>query len=112
MLKRVAVLLALDQSPGMALEAVGHVAAAMGTVAFPHQTPHRVVIRDGGRQTERRLKHMACGAQRGSCCGEDKFSMRVPGGAGRNLRESAPVFRMTRQTRVLLPNKLLMEHRH
>jgi hypothetical protein len=43
MLKRVAVLLALDQSPGMALEAVGHVAAAMGTVAFPHQTPHRVV---------------------------------------------------------------------
>lgn len=104
-------LLPFENSPSMALEAVGHVAGTMGTAAFRHHTPHSVVIQDSGGQAERRLKHMACGARSGSGRGEDKFSMRVFRGDGGDLRESAPMFRMTGQTRVLLPNELLMEGR-
>jgi hypothetical protein len=95
----------------MALEAVGHVPWAMRAAAFRHHTPHSVVIQDSGGQTERRLEHMACGARSGSCRGEDKFSMRVLRGVRCDLRESAPMFRMTGQTGVLLSNELLMEGR-
>ncbi|HEU4504161.1 MAG TPA: hypothetical protein VFR79_04980 [Nitrospira sp.] len=93
----------------MALEAVRHVAGAMGAAAFCPDTPNLVVIQDSGGQAERRLKHMACGARSGSGHGEDKVSMRVLRGMRCDVRESAPMFRMTGYTRVLLPNELLME---
>jgi hypothetical protein len=95
----------------MALETVRHAAGAMSAAAFGHHLPHNVVIQDSGRQTERRLKHMACGAGNGSCCGEDKFSMRVLRGAGRDLGVSAPMLGVTGQTRVLLSDELLMGSR-
>jgi hypothetical protein len=95
----------------MALKAVGHVAGAMGAAAFDHHSPHGIVVQDSRRQTERRLKHMACGARRGSCGGKDKFSMRVLPGIRSYLRVSTPVFRMTGQTRLLLSNELLVESR-
>lgn len=95
----------------MAVEAVGHVAGTMGAAAFRHHTPHSVVIQDSGRQTEGRFKRMACGARSGSCCGENQFSMRVLRGIRCDLRESAPMFRMTGQTRLLFSDELPMKGR-
>lgn len=95
----------------MALEAVGHVAGAMGAAAFCPDTPNLIVLQDSGGQAERRLKHMAFGARSGSGRGEDKVSMWVLRGIRCDLRERAPMFRMAGYTRVLLPNELLMEGR-
>jgi hypothetical protein len=95
----------------MALETVRHAAGLMSAAAFGHHLSHDVAIQDKGRQAERRLEYMACGAESGTCGGEDIFSMRVLCHAGCNWRDNTPMLGMTGQTRVLLSNELLMESR-
>lgn len=95
----------------MAFETIGHLPRAMGAAAFRHHTTHQVVVHYRRTRAEGRSKLMARGAGTGACHNKDKFSMRVPHGARRDLRESASMLGMTGQTCLLLLNDVPMKGR-
>jgi hypothetical protein len=70
-------------------------AGTMETAAFSQKAPHRVVVDDRWPGTIRSSKHMTRRAGSRPSRFENKGSVRVRGGARCDLRESAPVLRVT-----------------